>query len=150
MAASSAAPQSGAIDGRQAARWVAAGASAVAAALYLLIGFGVVSVGESTTAGGAPDLLAFGLMTGGAFAVAAALLALRESRILWIALAALNVIVIVGYVAAASIRSPSYEPWGLGIKACQAVALVAVVYLAVRGPHVGRLVSRGRNTDPGY
>ena len=150
MSSSTAAPRSGAIDGREAARLIAVAGCAVAAVLYAMIGVGVVSIGESTTAGGAPDLLAFGLMTGGTFAVAAVLLALRESRILWIAVAALEVIVLVGYVAAAGLRSPSYEPWGLAIKACQAVTLVAVAYLLARGPHVGRVARGPEDARTGY
>jgi hypothetical protein len=44
----------------------------------------------------------------------------------------LQVIVLVGYVAAAGLRTPSFEPWGILVKVCQVVVLAAVLYLIVR------------------
>jgi hypothetical protein len=107
-------------------------AAAVTAILYLLIGVGVLRVGESST--GAPnDLFAFGAMVGGTFAVVAVLLWFVRSRVLWWAVAVLQVIVLVGYVAAAGLRTPSFEPWGILVKVCQLAVLAAVLYLIVRG-----------------
>ena len=124
-------------------RDVAVAASVAAALLYLLIAFGVVSVGTATE-GVAPDLLGFGLTVGGAMALTALALWLFRSRLVWLLVAALEVIVLVGYFALAYMRSPSYEPWGLLIKACQAVVLVAVLYLALRGPEAVRSLAARR------
>jgi hypothetical protein len=114
------------------ARYVAVACTAIAAILYLAIGFGVVSVGKPAS-GQAPDLLPFGLMVGGTFAVAAALLAVVRSRVVWVAVAALQIVVIVGYFALASVREPPFESWGLLVKLFQAIVLVAVAYLVLRG-----------------
>jgi peptidoglycan/LPS O-acetylase OafA/YrhL len=118
---------------RETARYVGAAAASVAAGLYLLIGLGVFDVGDST-AGGTPDLLAFGLMTGGTFALAALALLLRDSRLVAIAVAAWSLIVIVGYFAFAGVRTPPFEVWGLLVKACQLVVFGAAAYLAIRRP----------------
>ena len=110
------------------ARRVAVASAAAAAVLYFLIGLGVISVGEAA-AGGAPDLFAFGAMAGGAFVATAILLLRFASRTLWLLVALLQIAVVVGYVAAADIRTPPYELWGLLIKAAQLVVLGAVAYL---------------------
>lgn len=113
-------------------RAVAAGAAGVAAVLYFLIGVGVISVGEAAN-GGAPDLFAFGAMVGGAFAVTALLLWFLESRVLWAAVAVLQVIVIAGYVIASDVRNPPFEIWGILVKVAQVVVLAAVAWLLVLG-----------------
>jgi len=117
------------------AREIAILGAAGAAVLYLFIGMGILSVGESS-AGATPDLPAFGLLTGGTFAVAAVALTLFESRRVWLPVALLQVIVLVGYVAASAVRNPPYEIWGLLIKAVQVAVLAAVAYLVIRGPEV--------------
>jgi hypothetical protein len=114
-------------------RHVAGGAAAISALLYYLIGLGVLWVG-SAKGDAAPDLFAFGAMTGTTFAVAALLLFRFRSRVLWVATAALQVLVIVGYFAVSGVRTPPFEAWGLLVKASQIVVLVAVAYLAVRAP----------------
>ncbi len=113
-------------------RYLAAAAAAAAAVLYLLIGAGVLSVGTAAS-GEATDLFSFGAMAGGTFAIVAALLLRFRSRPLWVAVGALQVVVIVGYFAVADVRTPPIEPWGLLIKASQAVVLLAVIALAIRG-----------------
>ena len=120
------------IDLRLGARWVAAGAAALAALLYLMIGFGLVSIGRAST-GEAPDLLSFGLTAGAAFAGGGLLVALVRSRIVWIAFGLLDLAVVVAYFAMADLREPRVEVWGLLIKACQLVVFVALAYLVVRG-----------------
>lgn len=115
------------------ARLVAAAAALVAAGLYLLIGLGVLDIGESTQAAAATDLFAFGAMMAATFAVVAALLWRLRSALLWAAVAVLQVIVLVGYVAFANVRDPAFDPWGILIKICQAIVLVAMAYLLVRG-----------------
>lgn len=112
-------------------RYTAVVAAVGAAALYLLIGIGVLSIG-TTSSGKAPDLLAFGAMAGATFAIVAGLLLRFRRRLLWLAVAALQLLVIGGYFAMADIRTPPIEVWGLLVKACQLVVLVAVGLLLVR------------------
>ena len=120
------------IDVRQGARWVAAGAAGLAALLYLMIGFGVASIGAAST-GETPDLLSFGLTAGAAFAAGALLVARVRSRIVWIVFGLLDLAVVATYFAVADLREPRFEMWGLLIKACQLVVFVALAYLVVRG-----------------
>jgi hypothetical protein len=112
-------------------RAVAVGASLVAAALYLLIGFGIVDIGESE--GSDPALIQFGLLMGAIFAITAGLLWFVQTRLVLIAAAVVQVIVLIGYVAVASSREPAFELWGILVKVAQAVVLVAVAYLFIRG-----------------
>jgi hypothetical protein len=114
-------------------RILAAAAAAASALLYYLIGFGVLYIGESTT-GEDAGLLGFGLMAGSTFLVAALLVWLMPRRWLLALVALLDVAVIVGYFAAAGIRDPSFEPWGLLVKAAQVVFLLALGYLLLQAP----------------
>jgi hypothetical protein len=116
------------------ARRVAIVTAWLAAALYALIGLGVLSISEST-GGGTSDLFGFGAMMVGVFAVTAALLMRFRSPVLWVAVAVLQLIVLVGYAAFAGYRIPAFEPWGLLIKLDQAILLVASLYLVIRGRH---------------
>jgi hypothetical protein len=113
------------------ARSVAIGASIAAALMYLGIAFGVLDIGESAD-GGDAGLFEFGVMMGAVFGATALLLWLVRSRILWAAVAVVQVIVLVGYVAFSSYREPPVELWGTLIKVTQAVILVAVIYLIAR------------------
>lgn len=128
-------------------RWVAFGAAALVAALYFLIGAGVLPIGKPAD-GSTGDLVGFGLMLGGIF-VAVALIALRaHARRWWVAIAGLQVVVLVGYFAFASFREPPLEAWGLTIKALQAALLLAAIGLAV-GRESGRAnVSAGPRIAP--
>jgi hypothetical protein len=47
--------------------------------------------------------------------------------------------VIVGYFAMAEMRVPSFEVWGLSIKAAQVVLLLAIGFLLLRGAPERRL-----------
>jgi len=112
-------------------RELGAGASLVAGAIYALIGFGLISVG-TTTSGASTDLFAFGMiMAAGSIALAVAMLR-STSRDVAIAIAALELIVIVGYFAVAGVRVPPVEAWGLSIKGLQAVVLASAVALALQ------------------
>lgn len=115
---------------------MAAGAAAITAALYFLIGLGVLWVGDAQ-GGDAPDLFAFGAVTGTTFAVTTLLLLRFKSRLLWILVAAVQVIVIAGYFALSNVRTPPFEVWGLLVKACQVVVLLAAGYLALRATKAG-------------
>ena len=125
---------------RRAARYVAAAAAVVATGLYMLIGVGTLSVGTSTATGGTTDLFAFGMLAGGMYALVAALILLVDSRVAYALLAVLDLGVIIGYFAMASARDPSFEMWGLLVKAAQAVVLGALIYLVMQreGAEVGR------------
>ena len=114
------------------ARAVAVGASALTALLYALIGLGVLTIGRPSD-GSAGDLVGFGVTLGATFAIAALLLARLRSRALLVAIAALQVIVLVGYVAFAGLREPPVELWGIAIKVCQGVVLLAVGWLLIKG-----------------
>jgi hypothetical protein len=107
---------------------VAVTTAALTALLYYLIGLGIIWIGTSTN-GSSTDLGAFGAIVGTTFAVMAVLLARFHSRLLWAVVAVLQGVVLVGYVAVGSARSPAFEPWGLLIKACQVVLLVTMAYL---------------------
>jgi hypothetical protein len=114
------------------AQAIAVVAAAVTAGLYYLIGMGVLWVGTSTSSD-TTDLGAFGAIVGTVFAVTALLLWRYRSRLLWAAVALLQVVVIIGYVVVSGTRSPAFEAWGVLIKVCQVVLLMAVGYLALRG-----------------
>jgi peptidoglycan/LPS O-acetylase OafA/YrhL len=114
-------------------RIVAVAAAAASALLYYLIGFEVVDIGTSTA--GEPDLLGFGLIVGTTYAGIGVVLALSwGSRWLLAAIGVVDAAVILGYFAMASLREPPFEAWGLLIKACQVVLLVAVGVLLFAHP----------------
>jgi hypothetical protein len=125
----------------QIVRYVAVAAAGLTALLYVLIGFEVLFIGEAASGGNA-DLLAFGLLTGGAFAVIAALLAFAARRLVWIPVALLTLAVIVAYFAFAELRQPPFAFWGLAVKAVQVVLFGSVGYLAIRGAAGGPAATR--------
>src|SRR5690348_11293653 len=111
------------------ARLVAVLASLASGAIYLLIGIGVVSVGRSTD-GATTDLFAFGaLMAIVSVAVAAGVWLAPGSRLVLIGVAIVQLIALIGYVAAAGLREPPFDLWGILIKVGQGTVLVATVYL---------------------
>lgn len=105
-------------------RIVAVAAAAASALLYYLIGFGVLDIGTSTS--GTPDLVGFGLIVGTTYVAIGVLVALFRSRWMLALIGLLDAAVIVGYFLMATIRVPPFEPWGLLVKACQIVLLVAI------------------------
>ena len=120
-------------DDVPAARRLAVLASLAAGAIYLLIGLGVVSVGASTQEA-TTDLFGFGvIMAGVSAAVALGLWLFATSRVVLAGAAIVELIALVGYVAAWSLREPPFELWGMSIKVFQAIALVAIGYLLLRG-----------------
>ena len=127
-----------------AARRLAVIASLAAGAIYLLIGLGVVSVGESTQES-TTDLLGFGVVMAGVSAgVAVALWLFATSRLVLAGAAIIELIALAGYVAAWSLREPPFELWGLSIKVFQAIALVAIGYLLVRTRRTGQVAAGAR------
>ena len=119
-------------------RELGAGGSLVAGVIYALIGLGVLSVG-TTTSGASTDLFAFGaIMAAGSVAIVVAMLR-STSRDVPIAIAVLEILVIVGYFAVAGVREPPVELWGLLVKGLQVVALASAVVLALHArPAVAR------------
>ena len=113
-------------------RYAAVAAASGTALLYLLIGLGVLFVGDPA-GGGDRDLLSFGLMTGAVFVLVAVVLALVARRLVWIPVALLTFVVIVAYFTMAEVRDPPFAFWGLAVKAVQLVLLGTVAFLAVRG-----------------
>jgi hypothetical protein len=117
---------------RQSIRYLAAAASLATALLYFGIAVGVLIVDEP--ASDAPGMFEFGASAGAAFVLGAFLLFALDHRALWFLGALLQVGVIVMYIAVGPQRTPSFEMWGLLIKALQIVILVALVWLTVRPP----------------
>jgi hypothetical protein len=115
-----------------AARRVAIVTAWISAALYALIGLGVMPIGASAN-GGDPGLFGFGAMMTVVFAVTALLLMRFRSTILWVAVAVLQFTVLIGYAAFSGYRLPPFEVWGLLIKLDQAILLAATLYLIIRG-----------------
>lgn len=113
-------------------RAVAVITAGISALLYYLIGFGVLDIGTAAS-GEDAGLLGFGLTAGTAFLIAAALLLFVHRRWLVALIGLMDAAVIVGYFAMADIRVPSYEVWGLSIKAAQVVLLLAIGFLLLRG-----------------
>lgn len=109
-------------------RQLAIGASGIAAAIYLLIGLGTLTIGRPTS-GAETDLLAFGVMMAGISGGVGVLLALVPRRAVWVAAAIVQLMALIGYVAVSGVREPPFEVWGAIIKACQLVVLVAAVYV---------------------
>ena len=112
-------------------RSFAVAAAGVTALLYVLIGLEVLFIGGSSS-GRSADLLGFGLMAGGTFAVIAVLLALFPRRIVWIPVALLTLAVIAAYFGFAALREPPFAFWGLAVKGAQTALLGAVAWLALR------------------
>jgi uncharacterized membrane protein YcfT len=131
-------------DAVLAARRLAVVASLAAGAIYLLIALGVVSVGASTREA-ATDLFGFGLiMAGVSVAVALGLWLFATSLVVLAGAAIVELIALVGYVAAWSLREPPFELWGMSIKVFQAIALVAIGYLLVRGRRTAQVAAGTR------
>jgi hypothetical protein len=122
----------------QTMRALAAATAGLSALLYYLIGFGVLDIGEARS-GDDAGLLGFGLSAGTAFVAAAILLVLVHRRWLVALIGLMDAAVIVGYFAMAEMRVPSFEVWGLSIKAAQVVLLLAIGFLLLRGAPERRL-----------
>ena len=75
------------------------------AAIYFLIGLGVLHIGGS--ANGEMVDLSFGFGAGTAFAVTAALVAFTDHRLIWIALLVFQIFVFATYVGVSGGRVPA-------------------------------------------
>lgn len=113
-------------------RHVGAAVAALMAAIYFLIGAGVLQV---VTPNDDPGFLfVFGASAGGAFLLGALLLMRFDRRWLWMLGAAFQVFVFWGYFSVAPDRTPAFEPWGITLRIVQVPLLIALLYLAVRPP----------------
>jgi hypothetical protein len=115
-------------------RRVGAALSVVAAIVYFLIAAGIVykQPAGSTLENDFNTIRIIMALAGASFLLGAGLLLLRDNRWLHLLGAVLQVIVLVGYFAAAGERDPHYEAWGIICKVAQGALLVALAYLALR------------------
>lgn len=104
--------------------------AAVMAAIYFLIGAGVLQVVTPNEDRG--FLFVFGAGAGGAFLLGALLLLRFDRRWLWMLGAAFQVFVFWGYLSVAADRTPAFEPWGITLRIFQVPLLIALLYLALR------------------
>ncbi len=109
-------------------RGAAVALAAATAGLYAVVGFAVVDMSSKAENGPIVPLV----MTAFFFAALTVLLALRPRRVSYLTGAAMCAIAIVGYFVIAPSRDPSFEAWGLSIKAVQVVLLAALAWLARR------------------
>jgi hypothetical protein len=109
-------------------RRLAIAAALVAAALYALIGLGVLDVGRPSS-GAAPDLGPFGAVMATTFMVVAIALARFTSVPALVGVILVQLIVIVGYFAMAGVRVPGIEINGLLVKLAQLVVLISAIGL---------------------
>jgi hypothetical protein len=130
-------------------RFVAAGAAVASAALYYLIGFGVLDIGGAAN-GEATDLLGFGLTVGTVFLGAGAVIWFIRNRLILALVGLVDAAVVIGYFAMASLREPPVEVWGLAIKVLQVAALVGIGALVFgQPPKVSDRPSGGVSSAPG-
>jgi hypothetical protein len=115
---------------RRAIRYGAAVVSATIAAIYFLIGLGLLTV--ITPAADDPSL--FGFSAGSAFLLGALLLVAFDRRVLWLLGAALQLLVLWAYFAVAPDRTPAFEVWGITLRIIQLPLTAALVYLSLRAP----------------
>lgn len=108
---------------------VAATGAAVVAVAYLLIGVSAIHVVEDQQ-GTVPPMLVSALL----FAGLTVALARAPRRGVIVAGIALQILVIVGYLAVAAERTPAFEAWGIAIKVVQVALVGMLAYLALRPP----------------
>ena len=116
---------------KRAARYFAALMVLVSGVLYLLLGLDVFHYGEVQGLWGRDGRL---LAAAAVFFLGTILLLVFDRRVVYILGALLQVVCLVGYFVIAPDREPSFERWGIAIKVVQALALVALAYLAMQSP----------------
>ncbi len=116
---------------RRTIRYGAAAVAAIMAAIYFLIGLGVLNVGGTDS--DRDFLWVFGALAGGAFLLGAVLLVGVDRRWVWVAGLIFQVFVYWAYVDVSTTRTPPFETWGITLRVIQLPLLVALGYLAVRG-----------------
>lgn len=118
---------------RQRLRSIGALASGTMAAIYYLIGLGVLGIGGSKS-GESVDLAIFGFSAGTAFLVQALLLLRTDRRWVWVLSAVFQVWVAIVYVMVSGTREPPFELWGIVLRILQVPLLSVTVYLAWKAP----------------
>lgn len=117
---------------RKTIRYGAAAIATTMAAIYFLIGLGVLDIGGTTNS--REFLLVFGVLAGGAFLLGALLLFTQDRRWLWVAGVLFQVFVIWAYIDVSKTRTPPYEVWGIMLRIIQLPLLAALAWLALRKP----------------
>ena len=131
------------MDGRrmQVRRGAALAAGAMAA-IYYLIGLGVLHIGGSSS-GEMVDLGVFGGGAGTAFLALALLFAFTDRRWLWVLALIFQLWVYVIYVAVSGTREPPFELWGITLRVLQVPVILALIYLSFRRPVADRSPAAG-------
>ncbi len=106
-------------------RCFAAAMAGAAAAIYLLIGAGVLQVVDGDQAG----MATFGFAAAGGFVLGVVLLLLWKHPLVWVLGALLQIVVIVMYFAVGPDRTPHYEIWGLVLRIPQVLILASLTYI---------------------
>jgi hypothetical protein len=132
---------------RRTIRYAAATLAALTALVYLAIGFGVIEVVDPATSQPG-ELLVFGLVAGGAFALGAVLLVAGDWRPVWLVGAAFQVFAIVMYVMVSQERTPPFEVWGVMLRVPQLLMLGALTYLFISRPAGAGLMRRVSGVGP--
>jgi hypothetical protein len=110
-------------------RLAAAAAAWAAGVLYALVGLGMLDLGRVVDPG-AQDLLVFGLAAGAAQLLVGVAVLVAQGRAPLLIVVGFEVLVVLLYVATASVRVPAYEVWGVTIKALEILTIVAALVLA--------------------
>ena len=111
-------------------RYGAALAAGAMAAIYYLIGLGVLDIGGSKS-GEMVDLGVFGGGAGTAFLATALLLAFTDRRWLWLLALVFQAFVYVIYFAVSASREPAFEAWGITLRLIQVPLVLGLGYLAL-------------------
>ena len=118
--------------GRRQVRYLAAIAAGAMAAIYFLIGLGVLEVVDPASAADTgTDMLGFGASAGAMFLLGAVLLLALDRRFLWVGGAVLQVLVFAMYLVVSQQRTPAFEIWGITLRIIQVPLFAALVYLAL-------------------
>jgi len=123
----------------------AALAAGAMAAIYYLIGLGVLDIGGSSS-GEMVNLAVFGGGAGTAFLALGLLFLYTDRRWLWLLALLFQVWVYVVYIAASGGREPPFEIWGITLRVVQVPVLLALIYLSARRPVPAGSVRRGGAT----
>jgi len=103
------------------------------AAIYFLIGLGVLGIGGSRS-GESVDLALFGFGAGTAFLLLALLLLLTDRRWLWALALIAQAWVFLVYFGVSGTREPPFEAWGILLRILHVPLMLALAYLAWRPP----------------
>lgn len=116
---------------RHSVRMIGAACAAVMAAIYYLIGLGLLDVGAATDGSDAGSMLTFGGLAGSAFLLGAILLALFDRRWIWWLGLIFQLFVYFAYVQVAGIRNPPFEVWGIALRVIELPLTIILAYLAI-------------------